>query len=43
MKAGDDLRSFPERAEKRFTEAEGKSAERYNHLLRLKDLYAPEA
>ena len=36
-------RSFPERAEKLFTEAEDKSVERYNHLLRLKDLYAPEA
>ena len=34
-------RSFPDRAEKLFTEAEDKSVERYNHLLRLKDLYAP--
>ncbi|MBQ7688397.1 MAG: pyruvate:ferredoxin (flavodoxin) oxidoreductase [Clostridia bacterium] len=36
-------RKFPERAEKLFTEAEEKSVERYNHLLRLKELYAPEA
>ena len=36
-------RKFPERAEKLFTEAEVKSVERYNHLLRLKDLYAPDA
>ena len=34
-------RAFPERAEKLFTEAEDKSVERYEHLLRLKDLYAP--
>ena len=34
-------RSFPERAEKLFSEAEVKSVERYEHLLRLKDLYAP--
>ena len=36
-------RKFPERAEKLFSEAEEKSVERYNHLLRLKDLYAPDA
>ena len=36
-------RSFPERAEELFTKAEKTSVERYNHLLRLKDLYAPEA
>ena len=36
-------RSFPERAEKLFSEAEIKSVERYEHLLRLKDLYAPKA
>ena len=36
-------RSFPERAEKLFSEAEVKSVERYEHLLRLKDLYAPKA
>ena len=36
-------RSFPERAEKLFGEAEVKSVERYEHLLRLKDLYAPKA
>ena len=35
-------RSFPERAEKLFAEAEEKSVERYEHLLRLKDLYAPK-
>ena len=35
--------SFPERAETLFTEAEDKSVERYNHLLKLKDLYAPQA
>ena len=36
-------RSFPKRAEKLFSEAEVKSVERYEHLLRLKDLYAPKA
>ena len=36
-------RKFPERAEKLFAEAEEKSVERYNHLLRLKALYAPDA
>ena len=36
-------RSFPERAEELFTEAEDKSVERYEHLLRLKDLFAPKA
>ena len=36
-------RSFPERAEELFGEAEVKSVERYEHLLRLKDLYAPKA
>ena len=36
-------RSFPERAEKLFTLAEETSVERYEHLLRLKDLYAPKA
>ena len=35
-------RSFPERAEELFTKAELTSVERYKHLLRLKDLYAPE-
>ncbi len=34
-------RSFPERAEELFTKAEITSVERYNHLLKLKDLYAP--
>ncbi|MBQ3006010.1 MAG: pyruvate:ferredoxin (flavodoxin) oxidoreductase, partial [Clostridia bacterium] len=36
-------RSFPERAEELFTLAEKTSVERYEHLLRLKDLYAPKA
>jgi len=35
-------RSFPERAEFLFDKAEKTSVERYKHLLRLKDLYAPE-
>ena len=34
-------RSFPERAEALFAEAEKASIDRYDHLLRLKDLYAP--
>ncbi|MCH5197470.1 MAG: pyruvate:ferredoxin (flavodoxin) oxidoreductase [Oscillospiraceae bacterium] len=34
-------RKFPERAESLFTEAEDRSVERYEHLLRLKALYAP--
>ena len=34
-------RSFPERAEMLFTKAEQASLDRYAHLLRLKDLYAP--
>ncbi|MBR2731163.1 MAG: 2-oxoacid:acceptor oxidoreductase family protein, partial [Clostridia bacterium] len=36
-------RSFPERAETLFTLAEKTAMERYDHLLRLKDLYAPKA
>ena len=36
-------RAFPERAEELFTKAEATSVERYDHLLRLKDLYAPKA
>ncbi len=36
-------RSFPERAEELFAKAEQTAAERYDHLLRLKDLYAPKA
>ena len=35
-------RSFPERAEKLFTQAEANAKARYDHLLRLKDLYAPK-
>ena len=35
-------RSFPERAEELFTEAEANAQARYNHLLRLGDLYAVE-
>ncbi len=34
-------RSFPERAEVLFAKAEQASLDRYAHLLRLKDLYAP--
>ena len=34
-------RKFPERAEELFTKAEDTAKARYNHLLRLKDLYAP--
>ena len=36
-------RAFPERAEELFALAEKTAAERYDHLLRLKDLYAPKA
>ncbi len=36
-------RSFPERANSLFDLAERTSVEKYNHLLRLKDLYAPKA
>ncbi len=36
-------RSFPERAEALFALAEKTAIERYDHLLRLKDLYAPKA
>ena len=36
-------RSFPERAEELFAKAEQTAVERYDHLLRLKDLYAPKA
>ena len=36
-------RSFPERAEKLFALSEETAAARYEHLLRLKDLYAPKA
>ncbi len=36
-------RSFPERAEQLFTLSEETAAARYEHLLRLKDLYAPKA
>ncbi|MCR5523577.1 MAG: pyruvate:ferredoxin (flavodoxin) oxidoreductase [Clostridia bacterium] len=36
-------RSFPERAETLFTKAEKTANERYAHLLRLRDLYAPSA
>ena len=34
-------RSVPERAEELFAQAEKASLDRYDHLLRLKDLYAP--
>ncbi len=36
-------RSFPERAEQLFALSEETAAARYEHLLRLKDLYAPKA
>ncbi len=36
-------RSFPERAETLFDMAEKASVAKYEHLLRLKDLYAPSA
>ncbi|MCQ2481295.1 MAG: pyruvate:ferredoxin (flavodoxin) oxidoreductase [Clostridia bacterium] len=36
-------RKFPERAEALFTKAEATSVERYAHLLKLKELYAPDA
>ncbi len=36
-------RSFPERAAALFELAEKESVERYDHLLRLQDLYAPKA
>ncbi len=36
-------RSFPERAEQLFAKAEDTSVARYEHLLKLKDLYAPDA
>ena len=36
-------RAFPDRAEALFDRAEKTSVERYAHLLRLKDLYAPAA
>ncbi|MGN0561321.1 MAG: pyruvate:ferredoxin (flavodoxin) oxidoreductase, partial [Candidatus Fimenecus sp.] len=36
-------RSFPERAEVLFQQAEDTAKARYNHLMKLKDLYAPDA
>ena len=36
-------RSFPERAEELFTLSEETANARYAHLLRLKELYAPDA
>ena len=36
-------RSFPERAEVLFRKAEDTAKARYQHLLKLKDLYAPDA
>ena len=35
-------RKFPERAEELFTEAEKIAKDKYNHLLKLKDLYSGE-
>ncbi|MCR5485131.1 MAG: pyruvate:ferredoxin (flavodoxin) oxidoreductase [Clostridiales bacterium] len=36
-------RSFPDRAEKLFEIAEKNSVDRYAHLLKLKEMYAPDA
>jgi pyruvate-ferredoxin/flavodoxin oxidoreductase len=36
-------RSFPDRAEALFALSEKTAQDRYAHLLRLKDLYAPDA
>jgi pyruvate-ferredoxin/flavodoxin oxidoreductase len=36
-------RSFPERAEALFAQSEQTALERYEHLTRLQDLYAPKA
>ena len=36
-------RSFPERAQELFAQAEKNSVARYNHLLKLRDMYAPDA
>jgi len=35
-------KSFPERAEKLFTEAQENAVDRYNHLLKLKDMYSAD-
>ena len=35
------LRAFPDRAECLFEKSEECSKEKYQHLLKLKDLYAP--
>ena len=35
-------RSFPERAKELFAESEVKAAERYNHLLKLQEMYGSE-
>ncbi|MBR2892231.1 MAG: 4Fe-4S dicluster domain-containing protein, partial [Clostridia bacterium] len=37
------MREFPDRAETLFTKSEQVAKDRYAHLLRLKDLYAPDA
>ena len=37
------MREFPNRAESLFTKSEKVAQERYAHLLKLKDLYAPDA
>ena len=37
------MREFPERAENLFKKSEAASKARYAHLLKLKDLYAPDA
>ena len=36
-------RAFPERAEELFQKAEDTAKARYNHLVKLQDLYAPDA
>ncbi len=36
-------RAFPERAEELFQRAEDTAKARYNHLVKLQDLYAPDA
>jgi pyruvate-ferredoxin/flavodoxin oxidoreductase len=37
------MREFPDRAEALFTKSEQVAKDRYAHLLKLKDLYAPDA
>jgi len=37
------MREFPNRAETLFAKSESVAMERYAHLLKLKELYAPDA